>query len=92
MLLGHANHFSNVYFCVEPLVPLRVGQRIFSECAETKFLVVHSCKRILVLRLPQDSLFNKLIQDQWIIESANHISLYVLLNFILQKLCALSNY
>ena len=84
MLSGHANRFSDVYFCVELLVPLRVGQSILSECVETKFLVVYGCKRILVLCLPQDSLFNQPIHIQWIIGSANHVSFYVLNHFILQ--------
>ena len=90
MLSGHANHFSDVYFCIKPLVPLRVGQRILLECVEAKFLVVHGCKRILVPRLPHGSLLNKPIQGQWIVGSANHVPFYVLLHFILHQLCALS--
>ena len=55
------------HFCVEPLVPLRVGQRILSEFVEAKLLVVHYCKIILVLRLPQESLFNQSIKGQRVI-------------------------
>ena len=86
---GHANRFSDIYFCIELLVPLGVGQRILSECVEAKFPVVHCCKRILVLRLPQDIIFNQPIQGKWIVGSANQAPLCVLLHFILQKLCAL---
>ena len=82
--------FSGVYFCAESFVPLWVGHRILLEYLETKLLVVHSCKSILVFRLPQDIIFNKLIQGQWIVGSANHIPFYVLLSFILQKLFAMS--
>ena len=90
VLSGHANCFSDIYFCIELLVPLGVGQRILSECVEAKFLVVHRCKIILVLRLPQYSIFNKPIQVQRVVGSANHVTFCVLLHFILQQLCALS--
>ena len=90
MLLGHANFFSKVYFCVEPLVPLQVGQCILLECVKTKFLVLHSCKSIFVLHLSQDSVFNQPIQDKRIVGGDNHIPLYVLLCFILQQLFAMA--
>ena len=87
---GCANRFYDFYFFVKPLVPLRVGKCILSECVETKFLVVNGYKSILVLRLAQDILFNKLIQGHWIVGIANHFLFYVLLHFILHQLCALS--
>ena len=73
------------------LVPLRVGQSILSECIEAKFLVLHCCERVIVLCLPQDSIFNKLIQSQRVVGFANHVLLCVVIHFILQQLCALSN-
>ena len=89
VLSGHANRFSDIYFCFEPLVPLQVEQRILYECVEAKFLVVHLCERVLVLHMPQDSLFNQPIQGQRVVGFANHVPFCVLLHFILQKLCAL---
>ena len=63
MLLSHSNFFSNVHLCIEPLVLLWVGQIVFPECVKTKFLVVHSCERVLVLFLAQDILFNQLVES-----------------------------
>ena len=90
MLSGHANRFSDVYFFIELLVSLSIGQRILYECVEANFLVVHRCKRIVVLCLPQDSHFNQTIQGKWIVGRDNQVPFYVLLHLILQQLCALS--
>ena len=89
VLSSHANSFYDFYFCIEPLVSLRSGQHILSEFVEAKFLVVHRYESILVLRLPQDSIFNELIQGQWIVGSANRVPFCVLLHFILLQLCSL---
>ena len=90
MLPGHANRFSNVYLCVESLVPLRFGQHILSESVESKLLAVHRCERILLLRMAQDSLFNQPIEGQRVIISADDVPLCVMLHFILYQLCVLS--
>ena len=89
MLLGHANFFSDVHLCIEPLVPLWVVQPVLSECLKTKLLVVHCCERVLVLRLDQDSISNQPVECQRVIGSADHFPFCVLLHFILLQLCAL---
>jgi hypothetical protein len=55
---------SNINLHVEPLIPLRIGQGVLTEQVECKFLVVDGGKRVLVLCLCQNCLFNQLIQSQ----------------------------
>ena len=46
---SQANRFSDDHLCIEPLITMWVGQSVVSERVKTKFLVVHRCKRVLVL-------------------------------------------
>jgi hypothetical protein len=73
VLACHADRVSNVDLRVEAFVPLRVGQVLLLERVEREFLVVDGDKRVLVLLLCQNSLFDQSIQSQGIRRCAHSI-------------------